>query len=230
MKDAPNKTAAPKTKEADNAKKLTLEVSEEQAEQLTQLFEMTKALAAPTRLAILGALATRMKQSVTIEELATGLKLSPVQLGRDLRQLAELGFIRIEEWQATKPGHEPEPALIAFNLEEYTRKLMPQMISTLSHLSKQVRPAEQKPEMDERAKTLDRFMKNGRLTGWPVQPKRQAYLAEEIAKVFEPVRRYSEREIDAILKEIYEYDHCTLRRYLVDLKLLQRADGVYWKV
>jgi hypothetical protein len=83
--------------------------------------------------------------------------------------------------------------------------------------------------MDERARTIGRFIKDGRLVGWPAQYSRQLYVLEEVAKVFEPGMRYGERDIDNILKQIYEYDHCTLRRYLVDNKFLHRENGVYWK-
>ena len=54
-------------------------------------------------------------------------------------------------------------------------------------------------------------------------------MLEEIVRAFEPRRTYTEREVDAILKEIYAFDHCTVRRALVDLRFMQRENGVYWK-
>jgi hypothetical protein len=84
--------------------------------------------------------------------------------------------------------------------------------------------------MDERAITLRRFMPDGKIKAMPVQLKRQQYILAEVAKVFEPGIRYTEQQVDAILKQIYEYDHCTLRRYLVDFRFLNRAEGIYWKV
>lgn len=207
--------------------KMKIEVSPEQAEQLENLFEVIKALAAPPRLAIVGALAARPKETLSLEELAEITKIPSARMERDLRQLAETGFIKVEEWQASKPGREPLPARIAFN-SAYL-KLMPQLITTLHQLNSQLKPATAAPNLDERAKTLERFIKDGRLVDWPAQFKRQVFVLEEIAKVFEPGVRYTEREVDAILKNIYEYDHCTLRRYLVDLKFMQRSEGIYWK-
>jgi hypothetical protein len=215
------------SKETENNKKLTLEVTPEQAEHLETLFEMAKTLASPLRLALLGALAARPKESLTLEELAKISQVSPAQLERDLRQLTDNGFVLVEEWQAAKPGREPLPVLLRLN-PDYL-KTMPQLITVLHQLNSQLKPAEKTPIQDERAKTLKQFIKDGKLTGWPAQFKRQVFVLEEVAKVFEPEVSYTEREVDTILKNIYEYDHCTLRRYLVDLKFLERAEGVYHK-
>jgi hypothetical protein len=70
-------------------------------------------------------------------------------------------------------------------------------------------------------------MKDGRLVSWPAQLKNQVYIIEEVAQAFETGIDYPERKVDAILKIIYEYDYVTLRRYLVDLKFMQRSNGIY---
>lgn len=214
-------------KSAEQTERMKIEVSQEQADQLETLFELAKALASPTRLAIVGALAARLKQSLSIEELAEQTGLAAARMERDLRQLSEAGIIQIEEWEASKPGREPVPARVVFN-QDYL-KLMPQLITTLNQLNQQIRPAEKHPVLDERAQTIARFIKDGRLVGFPAQYKRQLCILEEVAKAFEPGVNYTEREVDAILKNIYEYDHCTLRRYLVDHRFLQRAEGIYRK-
>lgn len=213
--------------ENNNSSQLTLEISQEQAGQLESLFVIAKALASPGRLAIIGTLATRLKETMTTEELSAQVNIPLGRIERDLRQLAEASIITIEEWQAQKPGSEPVPWRLAFN-SEYL-KLMPQLITVLHQLNSQLHPAEPRAPLDERARTIGRFIKAGRLVGWPAQYTRQLYVLEEVAKVFEPGMRYSERDIDNILKQVYEYDHCTLRRFLVDNKFLHRENGVYWK-
>ena len=145
---------------------------------------------------------------------------------RHLRQFEKAGFIQIEEYASPKPGQEPEPSLVSFN-QNYARQAQT-MIAALRHVitldTEEARPL----VMDEHAATIRRFLIDGKLVAMPVQVKRQQYVMEEIAKTFETGIRYTEREVDAILKPIYE-DHCTLRRSLVDFKYLQRADGIYWK-
>ena len=74
---------------------------------------------------------------------------------------------------------------------------------------------------------LAKYMPEGRLLQWPSKFKRQYIIIEELAKRFEPGVDYTEREVDAMLKDIYPRDHCTLRRYLVDLRFVSRKDGIY---
>jgi hypothetical protein len=89
----------------------------------------------------------------------------------------------------------------------------------------QTMPVELVP--DFRTRMLEQYMPEGRLLAWPSRFKRQYILIEEIARRFEPGVEYSEREVDALLKEIYPPDHCTLRRYLVELRFVHRSNGVY---
>ncbi len=202
-----------------------LSVTENQAEQLENVLELLKAIASPARLALLGVLAAHLKEVLAVAELEELSKVPAHQLERDLRQLADVGFIRIEEWLVEKPGREPIPAKVTFN-PDYLKQL-PQMISELHKLNSQLKPPTPKGPQDERSQVLARFMKDGKLVSWPAQFKNQLYIIEEVAKVFEAGIAYSEPEVNTILKMIYEYDHVTLRRYLVDLKFMQRANGIY---
>src|SRR5438132_6629497 len=78
-----------------------------------------------------------------------------------------------------------------------------------------------------RDQVLQQYMPEGALLIWPSKFKRQYIVIEEISRRFEPGIEYSEREVDAMLKQIYPSDHCTLRRYLVDLRFVERKTGVY---
>ena len=213
------------TTAAQPAETLTpLQINAEQAASLQTMLEIAKAFSSPSRLAIIGFLALRLPETVSVAQLTSQLTLDPKHLQRDLNQLVEAGIMHLEARleSGTKPVQE-----IRFN-PQYL-KTMPQLIATLHQINNQLQPAKTNTPMDERAKTVGNFIKDGKLVSWPSQLKRQVYVVEEIAKVFEPGVQYSEQQIDGILKEIYEYDHCTLRRYLVDLHLLQRANGTYWR-
>jgi hypothetical protein len=52
---------------------------------------------------------------------------------------------------------------------------------------------------------------------------------DQIAMVFEPGRRYDEREVNSLLKA-FHHDYAALRRYLVDEGFLTRDSGMYWRV
>ncbi|MCL1952142.1 MAG: DUF2087 domain-containing protein [Oscillospiraceae bacterium] len=60
--------------------------------------------------------------------------------------------------------------------------------------------------------------------------KKKLVILRVIAGQFEPGRRYAEREVDRILREIYDEDYVTLRRYLIEYGFLERTQGCgeYW--
>lgn len=69
---------------------------------------------------------------------------------------------------------------------------------------------------------------DGRLVHMPTKRAKRLDLLDHLAQQFEPGRRYSEREVNAILVEV-SGDYVTLRRYLIDERFLDRADGEYWR-
>ncbi len=210
------------------AAKVTVEVSEEQVAHLEELSAIAKALAAPGRLAVVGALAACFPLPLEVHELQTRFKQYAANLERELRQLADAGLIEIVEWRTLRPGAEPQPHRVALS-DAYLRHI-PHLITTLHQITSQVHPPTPRPIQSDREKTLSRFMPGSQVLAWPEQYKQQRILLEEIVKRFAPDTRYTEREVDAILKEIYAPDHCTLRRGLIDAGLMDRDHGVYWRV
>ncbi len=77
---------------------------------------------------------------------------------------------------------------------------------------------------------LREFTHNGKLTNLPRQQKRLFPILRWLATQFDMDRLYSEREINAVLKEAYAHDFVSLRRDLVDFGYLRRElNGTkYW--
>jgi hypothetical protein len=75
---------------------------------------------------------------------------------------------------------------------------------------------------------LRTFFRNGRITEMPAKESKRRIVLERVALEFEPGVRYSEREVNAIVGRFHA-DHASLRRYLVDERLLDREHGVYWR-
>lgn len=79
---------------------------------------------------------------------------------------------------------------------------------------------------------VDRFVRDGRLRSMPAPGSKRRLVLEHVVQVFEPGRRFGEREVDAVLRAVTDggdVDHATLRRYLVDHQLLARDAGEYWR-
>ena len=80
----------------------------------------------------------------------------------------------------------------------------------------------------ETAKVLRAFLRNGRIVRMPAHRSKRRVLLDHIVQVFEPGERYSENEVNAMLRAFTD-DYVTVRRYLVDEDLLSRESGVYWR-
>ena len=79
------------------------------------------------------------------------------------------------------------------------------------------------------SETLRRFFTpGGRLHTMPTRQAKRRSVLDHVAQRFEPGRKYTEREVDAVLKEVHD-DHAALRRYLVDEAFLTREAGIYWR-
>jgi hypothetical protein len=75
---------------------------------------------------------------------------------------------------------------------------------------------------------LTAFVRDGRLVSIPAQRTKRRVVLEHLVRVFEPVVRYPERAVNALLA-VWHPDVAALRRYLVDEGLLTRDSGVYWR-
>jgi len=85
------------------------------------------------------------------------------------------------------------------------------------------------PKVEQLVRT---FVRDGRLLRLPAQQSRRRIVLEHLVSAFEPGVRYSERDVDAVLRAWTDgglVDHVTLRRLLVDESLLDRDGGQYWR-
>jgi hypothetical protein len=82
------------------------------------------------------------------------------------------------------------------------------------------------PEDD--ARVLRTYFRSGRLTQIPVQRAKKLVVLDRLAQEFDVGVRYSERQVNGILRRFHS-DVASLRRYLVDEGFLDREAGVYWR-
>jgi hypothetical protein len=87
-------------------------------------------------------------------------------------------------------------------------------------------PIDDVPEDD--ARILRRYFRGGRLTQIPSQLSRRRVVLDRLAQEFDVGSRYTERQVNAILRRFHE-DVASLRRFLVDEGFLDRAAGEYWR-
>jgi hypothetical protein len=80
----------------------------------------------------------------------------------------------------------------------------------------------------DEARVLRTYLRNGRLTQIPVNRTKRRVVLDRLAQDFEIGVRFSEPQVNAILRA-YHDDVAALRRYLVDEGFLDRAAGEYWR-
>ena len=84
----------------------------------------------------------------------------------------------------------------------------------------------ERPAAEQRV--IDTFVKDGRLVLMPTKRSKLLIVLDHLAQDFEPGRRYTEVEVNAVLRP-YHDDVAALRRYLVDDHFLTRENNVYWR-
>jgi hypothetical protein len=85
------------------------------------------------------------------------------------------------------------------------------------------------PTEAEIAKVLRTYLRGDRLTAMPRRGRKRQIVLEHLVQRFEPGRRYSEVEVNELLRAVWT-DVAALRRYLVDTSLLARSGGEYWRI
>jgi hypothetical protein len=69
---------------------------------------------------------------------------------------------------------------------------------------------------------------DGRLKALPSQNKKLLAVLRHVVRSFSPGVEYSEKQVNELLRRYFD-DTASLRRYLVDFRLLNRDKGIYRK-
>jgi hypothetical protein len=189
---------------------------EEQAQTLLEFF---KTLANTERLQIVGLLAVEVANAAQIAE---RLSLPPYAVLRHLERLEEMNLIQaagddlIDLRLANKSYR-----LNTAELNELSRRV-------LSGQRQKATPEDFDGEAYDRKVLSDFMTADGRLKALPVQEKKLLVVLRHLVQVFEPGERYTEKQVNEILRR-YHIDTAALRRYMVDNGLLERREGIYWR-
>jgi predicted transcriptional regulator len=186
---------------------------------------MLKALADDSRLTLMRLLAEREH---SVGDLAGRLELSEPTVSHHLTRLREANFVSLR-----MAGNQRFYRLNTAGLDEFKR-----LAEDIERLPTQP----ERKESDNRwidalgwsaedSKVLRDFSKDGKLTRLPIgRHKTLMVIMRWVATLFEPERRYSEPEVNVILKSVYAEDFVSLRRDMIDFGYLRRelGGGKYW--
>lgn len=182
----------------------------ERVEQLTLFF---KALADENRLKIVGLLAHKPH---SVEELAANLDISSATASHHLQRLLQADLVEARAQQYYN----------VYALRANTLRQMAEQLLSVDSLKENTPAA----DLDRYSnQVLGNYFVRGRLKTIPSQLKKRQVVLQHLSKQFEIGKRYPEKRVNEILKAFHS-DYATLRRELVNMKLLERERGHYWRV
>jgi predicted transcriptional regulator len=184
----------------------------EQAE-FQKLLDFFKALANDSRLKIIGILANR---ACSVSDLADLLDLKEPTVSHHLSMLKELGLVTMQADGNTHIYSLDQDALIQMNKDLFSSDRMANLVENVD-------------ERGWEAKVRSNFVVDGKLTEIPAQLKKRMAILRWLVDKFEFGRRYPEKELNELIKQ-YHPDCASLRRYMVETGLMQRENGVYWRL
>lgn len=187
----------------------------ESNEETNELLAFFKALSDANRLKIVGLLA---QQSLSVEQMAEMLGLSPSTVSHHLSRLSKVGLVtaQVDSY---------------YNMYQLEVKALEQMAQRL--LAKETLPAVV-ADVDVDAydkKVLQTYLTpDGRIKAFPSQQKKFQAILRHVVNAFEPGQRYSEKQVNDMLRQFHD-DTAELRRSLVEYRLMKREGGGrdYWR-
>lgn len=181
-----------------------------------ELVTFFKALADSNRLKIVGLLA---EKSYSVEELAALLKLKPPTVSHHLAKLLDAGLVRSRSQSYYNVYELDQPALEAKTRSMFSQQELSSVVSEVD------------ADAYDKKVIKDYSRRDGSLKTLPAQRKKLDAILRYVVKAFDVNKRYSEKQVNEILKRYHE-DTATLRRELVGFGLMQRegGGGEYWRV
>lgn len=191
--------------------------------QRRHLLYLLKALADDNRLTMLTLMAERPR---TTTEMAELLELSEPTISHHIGKLRAVLLLKLQ-----MQGNQ---RIYSINTEQLAQ--FKQFVSEIEQPVTQSEVEESNngwidaldwPEADK--KVLVEYTFNGKMTKLPTKEKKWLVLLRWLAMRFEPGRRYTEKEVNAIMTEVYD-DYATLRRDMVEFGFMrrERGGGDYW--
>jgi len=180
-------------------------------ESIETVVPLLKLLANETRLRVIGIVADG-EQSVG--SLARRLELTEATISHHLTKLTGSNILSMRAEGTTHYYRLNPDALAAINKSLLKpAKLMQAPVAASGDL--------------EEARILKSFIQGGRIKKIPESHTKRQIVLQWVLDQLED-RRYREREISDVLKTWFD-DYATLRRELINHRLMKRENGVYWK-
>jgi hypothetical protein len=175
--------------------------------------KIMKSLADTSRLRVFNSL---MEKPHYVEELAHRLNLASSTVSFHLKKLESAGLI----------SEQKDQYYIIYRINEDFLKLTLRELTSFDNIEKY---AQDERLQNYRNKVVKTFFRSKKLIKLPVQRKKRMIVLDEYAEKFKKGKKYTEEEVNEIIKQSFD-DYCTIRRLLIEEKLMKRDKQVYWLI
>ncbi len=179
---------------------------------ITTSIEIMKSLADASRLRVLNIL---LEKPQYVEELANKLNLAVSTVSFHLKKLEQAGLVFKKK----------EQYYVVYHIVDEIFNLTLRELTSFENLDEYIQDERVK---NFKEKVIKTFFVNNKLIKLPVQHKKRMIVLHELLKLFKIEQKYSEEEVNDIIKK-YNDDYCTIRRLLIEEKLMFRDHQVYWR-
>lgn len=177
------------------------------------LLNFFKVLANESRLKILGIVASR---ECSVEELAALVQLKEPTVSHHLAKLKELNLVKMRPEGNTHLYQLDSEALQSISKEIFTPDNMASLVADVDSVAWE-------------NKILKNYLDGESIEEIPASRKKRLVILKWLVSKFEQGVNYPERQVNEIIKR-HHPDCATLRRELIGYQLMQRENGVYWRV
>lgn len=153
------------------------------------------------------------QEALTIDAIAAQLNMRAVEVPRQLAMIEKLGLLAKEGDRYRLDGKA---------LERLSRQVLAGLRAE--------QPNDENADDFDRTIVKNYSLPNGRLRDIPSVAKKRVALLRHVAQAFEPGTRYTEKQVNEMLKRYYD-DPALLRRYMCDDHVLLREPNgsAYWR-
>lgn len=189
-------------------------------EKLQNLLRFFKALGDESRLKIIGILAT---QECSVEELAVLLELKEPTISHHLTKLKQLELVRMRPEGNTHFYQLDQKVLQTVSKEVFHPEKIASLADDVNLQSWETKVMNTYIEGDSKSSESRQYLRE-----IPNSSKKRLTVLKWVIEKFELGVEYSLSELDEILKRYYP-DSETLRKALIDSRLMQEENGMYWR-
>ena len=177
------------------------------------LLNFFKVLANENRLKLVGILS---QTECSVEDLAARLQLKEPTVSHHLNKLKELNLVEMRSQGNAHLYKLNADTLTSLNKSLFTPEQMANWTKNI--------PSEAWEE-----KVLRNYINSDRLVELPASRKKRQVILKWLVNKFEPVRTYTEKEVNTIIGCYYD-DYATVRREFIGYQLMRRDNAIYQRL